>query len=179
MSDTDISLAVQVDNLTLFESVFHTEKPAGENAQTRMAISNPDNRFDLDLKARRTVLRATVGVQFGIYDEDSDAAARQGEDVPTPLLFNVLVGVVVSTPFMGEAAPQARHLAGAEATDTAQRDKHMEQAMRVEAIKAGYAFAQTKLAEASALSPLGTIMLPLIDADEILVDIERQENPQE
>ena len=47
--------------------------------------------------------------------------------------------------------------------------------MRLEAIKAGYAFATSKLAEMSAMSPMGTVMLPLIDADEILIDIEKND----
>ena len=66
-------------------------------------------------------------------------------------------------------------MAGSEESAAAQRDKKMEHAMRLEAIKAGYAFATSKLAEMSAMSPMGTVMLPLIDADEILIDIEKND----
>lgn len=175
-TETDISLAVDVDNIVMLESIFHTEKLPSDGAQMNLGIINPENRFDVDIKAHRTVLRATVGIQYAIADEDDVAAVRQDSNVmPKPLFFNMLLGITVSTPFMGEAPAQARHMAGAEASDEATRDKHMERVMRVEAIKAAHAFALARLAEASAMSPLGTVVLPLIDADEILVDIQRNE----
>lgn len=174
--ETDISLAVNVDNIVMLESIFHTEKLPSDGAQMNLGILNPENRFDVDIKAHRTVLRATVSIQYAIADKEDLAALEQdGNVMPSPLFFNMLLGVTVSTPFMGEAPAQARHMAGAEVSDEEARDKHMERVMRVEAIKAAHAFALARLAEASALSPLGTIVLPLIDADEILVDIMRNE----
>lgn len=174
MSENDISLAIRLENLTLLESIFHTSALPSESAQTQLQIINPENRFDVDVKAHRTVLRATVGVRYAIVEEDDAAQAAQSpeNDVPTPLLYNQLMGVVVSVPFMGDTAVSpGRHMAGAEDDTTVYRDKRMEQNMRIEAIKAAYAYATSKLAEQSAMSPLGQIVLPLIDADEILDDI--------
>lgn len=175
MPDNDISLAIRLENLTLLESVFHTQMAPSENAQVQMQIVNPENRFDVDVKSHRTVLRATVGLNYTIMEDGAGAAAPE-EGAPIPLLFNVLLGVVVSVPFMeGAAIGGAAHLAGAADNATAQRDKAMEQAMRVEAIKATHAYATNKLAEQSAMSPLGQIALPLIDADQILVDIMKND----
>lgn len=173
MSDTDISLAMRVDDLSLIECVFHAAPVAERTGESRLAITNPDKRFSLDVKNRQNVLRAMVGVQFGIADP-SAPAGEQGER-PEFLHFGALVGVVVTSPIMGDAAIAARHMAGSEESAAAQRDKKMEHAMRLEAIKAGYAFAASKLAEMSAMSPMGTVMLPLIDADEILIDIEKND----
>ena len=173
MSDTDISLAMRVDDLSLIECVFHAAPVAERTGESRLAITNPDKRFSLDVKNRQNVLRAMVGIQFGIADP-SAPAGEQGEH-PEFLHFGALVGVVVTSPIMGDAAIAARHMAGSEESAAAQRDKKMEHAMRLEAIKAGYAFATSKLAEMSAMSPMGTVMLPLIDAAEILIDIEKND----
>ena len=88
--------------------------------------------------------------------------------------FGLVAGVVVTAPIMGGEAIAPRHLAG-DKTPEAHRDEKMERGMRVEAIKAAYGLATSKLLELSAMSPIGSIMLPLIDTDEIFDDIVRHE----
>ena len=66
-------------------------------------------------------------------------------------------------------------MAGAAQDSTARRDKKMEHSLRLESIKAAYAYASSKLLEMTSMSPLGPINLPLIDADELLLDIEKRE----
>lgn len=170
-NDSDISLAMRVDDLSLLECVFHAAPADGLSGESRLSITSPEKHFSLDVKNRQNVLRVMVAIEFGVADT-SEPAGEKGE-VAEFLHFGALVGVVVTSPLMGEAAIAARHMAGSEDTATAQRDKKMEHAMRLEAIKTAYAFATSKLAEMSAMSPMGTVMLPLIDADQILIDIEK------
>ena len=170
-NDSDISLAMRVDDISLIECVFHAAPVSGRSGESRLAITNPEKHFSLDVKNRQNVLRAMVAVQFGIADP-SAPAGEKGE-IPEFLHFGMLVGVVATSPLMGEAAIAARHMAGSEDSAAAQRDKKMEHAMRLEAIKTAYAFATSKLAEMSAMSPMGVMVLPLIDADQILIDIEK------
>lgn len=177
VSDADISMAIRVDDLSLLECTFHADTPLDASRKAvKMLITNPDNQFSFDAKGHRTILRALVNVQFGLVPEDATAQAAPNEDTPLLLHFGTVVGVVASAPILGTAAVAARHMAGAGKTAEAQRDKKTEHALRLEAIRAGYSFAQAKLAEMSALSPAGgTVMLPLIDADALLVDLERSE----
>lgn len=180
MSDTDISMAIRVDDLSLLECTFHADTPLdGSRKAVKMLITNPDNQFDVDARGNRTILHALVNVQFGLVPEGTEARATPGKDTPLLLHFGTVVGVVVSAPALGGAAAATRNAAGAARTAgavEAQRDEEMEHALRLEAIRAGYSFAQAKLAEMSALSPAGgTVMLPLIDADALLVDLERSE----
>lgn len=175
MGASDISLAMRVDDLTLLECVFSAEPiPREPVPQGRLVVASPDHRLSLDVRARRNVLRARVQVDYALAVPGGGEGA-DGGGVREVLRFGVVVGVVVTTPVLGDAAVSARHMAGAERDAAVERDRAMERSLRLEAIKAGHAFAQAKLAEMSALSPAGPVMLPLVDADQILLDIERGE----
>lgn len=174
-NSTDISLAMSVEDLTLLECVFHAEAPIeGKELQRKLLVQNPDKRFSLDVKRRKNVLRAMIVVQFGLFDESAKVVA-DGDERPLEVVhFGLTAGAVVSAPLMGDAAIAPRHLAGSKAPET-HRDEKMERAMRVEAIKAVYGIAMSKMIEMSAMSPLGSIVLPLLDADELLDDISKGE----
>lgn len=172
---SDISLAMSVEDLTLLECAFHAEAPLGERALDRkLLVQNPDRRFSLDVKRRKNVLRAMIDVQFGLFDENTKVMMDGKEEPLEVVHFGLIAGVVVSSPLMGDAAIAPRHLAGSKAPET-HRDEKMERAMRVEAIKAVYSLAMSKMVEMSAMSPLGTIVLPLLDADELLDDISKKD----
>lgn len=172
----DISMAIRLDDLSILECVFHTEAPLDQfEPQVRLLITNPDASFTFDTKARRTVLRSMVSVQYGLF------APMPTEDVPEDakpvelVHFDLIAGTVTSVPVMGEAVKAGRHMAGAAQDAEANRDQKMEHMLRLESIKAAYAYASGKLHELSSMSPVGPIMLPLIDADELLASIERDE----
>lgn len=179
MEENDIAMAIRLDDLAILESVFHTEAPLGDSQpDSRLLITNPNATFSFDVKSRRTVLRSLVSIQYGLFVPSSpDASAGNGVEGSELLHFALLAGAVVSVPVMGGAVKTGgRHMAGSSGqTDDSVRDKKMEHAMRVEAIKAAYGFASSQLSGLSSMSPLGRIMLPLIDADELLVSIERDE----
>lgn len=168
MSDTDIALAIRIDDISLLESVFQAQKPVSNDAKVAMLINNPENAFSVDDEAHRLVLRSVVTVR---YELGSNAGT---EDSDPDSLFGMTLGVVASVPAMGDAAVAARHMAGNDDA-VARRDNKMAHALRLEAIKAGHAFASAKLAELSALSPSPKVLLPAIDADELLRDLEKQE----
>ena len=172
VNDSDISLAMRVDDLSLIECVFHAEPlPQDPAPKSHLLVSCPSRQSSVDAEHRRNVLRTMVSVRFGLTDPSSE-----GGDEPRDLLqLGVVVGVVVTSPLMGEAAIAARHMAGSEEDAVSQRDRKMLHSMLLEAIKSGYAFASSKMVELSSMSAAGPVMLPLIDADEILIDIEKND----
>lgn len=180
MSDqTDISLVFELEDITLLECVYHTEAPIqGRELDRRLLVQNPGKRFNLDVKRRKNVLRANVSVQFGLFDRKEKVNIPDAGLQPLEVVhFGLVAGVVVTAPIMGGEAIAPKHLAGDKAPET-HRDEKMERGMRVEAIKAAYGLATSKLLELSAMSPVGSIMLPLIDTDEIFDDIVRSETKQ-
>lgn len=177
MSDqTDISLAMDLEDIMLLGCSFSAEAPIqGRELDRRMAITNPGKQFTLDVKRRKNVLRAMVDIQFGLFDRKEKASIPDGGVQPLEVVhFGLAAGVVITAPIMGDDAIAPRHLANSKAPKE-YRDEKMERAMRVEAIKAAYALATSKMVELSAMSPVGSLVLPLIDTDEILDDITRRE----
>lgn len=177
MDGSDITLAIRIDDLTLLESVFHTDAPVGEGAPlTRLSITNPQHDFAFDEKSQRTTLQAMVNVQFGMAGIPPKEAAVLGDGAdPVEFLhFGLVAGVAASVAKVGDAVASARHMAGGESDAEAQRDRNTQHALRLEAIKATYALATSRLAEASSLSPLGRVVLPPIDADALLLELERE-----
>lgn len=175
---TDISLAIDLEDLTLLENIFHVEAPiANRGLDRQLMITTPDKHFSLDVQRRKNILRCMVNVQFGLFDRNEKIpAGYPGEGNPLEVVhFGMVCGVVVSSPILDGEAIAPKHLAGNKAPET-HRDEKMEHNMRAEAIKAAYGLAISRMAEQSALSPLGAIMMPLIDADEILDDITRSES---
>lgn len=172
----DISLAINLEDLTLLDCRFHAEAPIeGRTLDRRLLVTNPGKRFTLDVKNRKNVLRANVDIQFGLFDREEKVNVPDLGLQPLEVVhFGATVGVVVTAPIMGEEAIAPRHLAGDKTPET-HRDEKMERIMRVEAIKAAYGVATSKLFELSSMSPLGVLVLPLIDGDEILDDIVRNE----
>lgn len=168
MSDSDISLAIRIDDISLLEAVFQAQKPVSADAKIAMLINNPENTFSVDDESHRLILRSVVTVR---YELGKDAG---GEKSDPDSLFGMTLGIVASAPAMGDAAVTARHMAGNDDAK-ARRDNKMAHALRLEAIKAGHSFASAKLAELSALSPSPKVLLPAIDADELLRDLEKQE----
>lgn len=168
LSDTDIALAIRIDDISLLEAVFQAQKPVSKDAKVAMLINCPENNFNVDDEAHRLVLRSVVTVRY-------ELGANAGSEESDPdSLFGMTLGVVASVSAMGDAAVAARHMAGNDDA-VARRDNKMAHALRLEAIKAGHAFASAKLAELSALSPSPKVLLPAIDADELLHDLEKQE----
>ena len=168
LRDTDIGLAIRVDDITLLKFFFEAQKPVASDAKVAMLITNPESSFSVDEDFHRLVLRAVVVVR---YELGKDAGSKSSNP---DSLFGMTLGIVVSAPAMGETAVSARHMAGND--DAVVRlDSKMAHALRLEAIKAGHSFASAKLAEMSALSPSPKVLLPVIDTDELLLDLEKQE----
>lgn len=174
MNETDFTLAIHVDDISMLECIFHTEPPTQETQPSvRLMVTNPKNQFSLDRQTRRTVLHGSVNIQFGLSDATPNPSAPN--DVREFVHFGLIAGVTASVPAIKEAAGTARHMAGKPQDANAHRDKNMEHALRLEAIKAAYALASSKFSEMSAMSPLGKMTLPLIDADELLYDMQKDD----
>ena len=75
---------------------------------------------------------------------------------------------------MGDEVITARHMAGQDDARS-RRNNKMAHALRLEAIKAAHGFASAKLVELSCVSGAPKLILPSIDADALLRDIEQQE----
>ena len=169
--DADISLAMNLEDLTLLDCYFHAAAPIeGRELERQLFVGNPEKRFSLDVRQRKNLLQATINIQFGLVDHSDE---RSGGDFEA-MHFGLVAGVVISAPIMGEVAITPRHLSGA-GEPWQYRDKTMERNMRVEAIKSVYGLATGKLVELSSMSPLGSITLPLIDSDALFEDIAKRE----
>lgn len=172
MTDADITLAIQVDDISIYECLFHAEPPTAAGApEIQLKVANPTSRFSFNPETRRTTLQSTVGVRFALANPKSPEAPEA--ETTDFLTFNLVVGVIASIAVTGEAAMLGRHMVGAAEDSAAQRDKNTERALRLEAIKAAYSLASVKLAELSAMSPLGKLVMPAIDADSILIDMQK------
>lgn len=170
----DISLAIDLTDLRLLDCVFQANAPlAGKTLHQELLVTNPIYRFSFDSKHRTNVLQSTVSVRFALVEGGTGDNLGQENDNEV-FRFGVTAGVVLTAPLMEGEAIAGRHLSGAD-NPAASRDKKMERSMRVEAIKAVYSLALSKMVELSSMSPLGPITLPLIDADEILDDITKRE----
>lgn len=173
----DISLAMHLEDVTILECIFHAEASTeGRNLEQRFFVDSPERRFTLDVKRRKNVLRAMVGIQFALLDKEEMIEIPDMGERPLEIMhFGLVAGIVISSPLLGDSAIAPMHLAG-EKTAEDRRDEKMERAMLVEAIKTACGLATTKLAEMSAMSPTGSIMLPLIDSEEMLDDLVRRAN---
>lgn len=176
MNSADVSLAISLEDLSLLNCSFQAEAPiVGRDLERRLLIRSPQKRFSLDVKRRKNVLHTMVDIQFGLFDVHEKVHVPElGAQALEVVHFGLTAGAVVTAPLMGDDAIAPRHLAGSEAPAD-HRDKSMERAMRLEAIKAAYGLATAKVLEMSSMSPAGSLVLPLIDYDEILDDISRKE----
>ncbi|WP_322155575.1 hypothetical protein [Paratractidigestivibacter sp.] len=169
MGDTDITLAIRVDDITLLEQAFKAVKPMSQASGIAMSIDNPESVFDFDAENKRTVLRAVVTIRL----EAGENAGKPDSD--PALVFGTTLGVVTSVAAMESTAGAARPMAGGDDPE-ARRDDKMSRSLLLEAIKAAHGFASAKLAELSSLSPTPKILLPAIDADTLLIDLERRQS---
>ena len=159
MSDADITLATRIDDVSLLEVFYKAQKPVAAESTIAMSIDNPECVFESDVEHGRSVLRAVVNVRFEI-DEN---AGRPGPD--PAIVFGTDLGVVASVASMGEAVNPTE----------SERGGRIARSLRLEAIKAAHGFASAKLAELSSISPAPKLLLPAIDADALLADLERQQ----
>lgn len=172
MEEKSFDLAISLDSLSLIDTYFHINKPTVENLQSNVAASIPQHQLEVTREDSRMHLHALVSVQFMLFNGMVPSEIRQ-EDLDNAVLsFGTAVEVSVGSPILGDAIPAGKHAAITEDDLTTERDKRMERNMMLEALKAAYSFASTRLLEMSALSPLGSIPMPLVDADELLRDIE-------
>ena len=168
MNNSDISLSIRVDDVSLLELVFQVGSSNFEGAHLVMELDNPQNDFNMSRADNRALMQSTVSVKCEMHNVDGDESSN-------PLMiFGTTLGVVVSVPIPQSAAGDARHMAGVDYS-TARRDSKMTNALRLEAIKHAHAFASMKLSELSAMSVCPKIALPPIDPDALLRDLKRHE----
>lgn len=174
MDDQSVDLAIDLEELKIVDMYFHSNKPLSDNLRCRVGVGNPEGQFEINEELSRTRFRALVSAQCILDDSRSEGAITQ-EDIETaPMSFGVVVAVTVGAPAMEQAIPTGKHAARTEDDLETERNRRMQHNMRLEAIKAGYSFASSKLLEISSLSPFGPVPMPLMDAEALLNDIENR-----
>lgn len=168
MSNSDISLAIRIDDITLLELVFQANEAVTDDSTVSMSIENTQSDFDIDDESKRQLLRSVITVRFELVNN-----GRPSDSSPA-VVFGATIGVFASVPVMGDAVVAARHMAGSDDARS-RRDNKMGHALRLEAIKAAHGFAGAKLMGLSCESAMPKLIFPSIDADALLRDIERQE----
>lgn len=168
LSDSDISLAIHIEDISLLELLFQSNSPVSDDAKIAMSLENPQSDFDVDRKLGKQLLRSLVCVRFELGSADG------GQEEPPAVVFAATLGLIASVPLMGDEVITARHMAGQDDARS-RRNNKMAHALRLEAIKAAHGFASAKLVELSCVSGAPKLILPSIDADALLRDIEKQE----
>lgn len=168
LSDSDISLAIRIDDVSLLELAFQANEAVAGDSTVSMSIENPQCDFDIDRESKRQLLRSVVTVRFELVNN-----GRPADQAPA-VVFGTTIGVIASVPVMGDAVVVARHMAGKDDARS-RRDNKMAHALRLEAIKEAHGFASAKLVGLSSESATPKLILPSIDADALLRDIEKQE----
>ena len=170
MEDKSFDMAISLTDLKLVDTYFHTNQPTESQLQSHISVSLPSAQFNTDKENGFLGLDALVSVQFILFNGDVPAAISQDDLNSAVISYGIALGVTVTAPLMGDAIAVGKHAARGESDLEAERDKRMERNMKLEAVRAS-----SRLLELSSLSPFGGLHMPLVDADELLRDIEQRD----
>lgn len=175
MEDKSFDMAISLTDLKLVDTYFHTNQPTESQLQSHISVSLPNAQFNTDKENGLLGLDALVSVQFILFNGDVPAAISQDDLNSAVISYGIALGVTVTAPLMGDAIAVGKHAVRGEDDLETERDKRMERNMKLEAVRAAYGMASSRLLELSSLSPFGGIHMPLVDADELLRDIEQRD----
>ena len=175
MEDKSFDMAISLSELKLVDTYFHTNQPTESQLQSHISVSLPNALFNVDKENGLLSLDALVSVQFILFNGDVPASLSQDDLNNAVISYGIALGVTVAAPLMGDAIAFGKHAARGETDLETERDKRMERSMKLEAVRSAYGMASSRLLELSSLSPFGGIHMPLVDADELLRDIEQRD----
>lgn len=173
--EKSFDLAISLDSIKLVDTFFHLNPTSRDKLRSQLSLSVPLKKIQRDDKSQRLSLHSAVSIRYMLVEENPTNADLSDGQIPPSLSFGVALNVTVGTSFLSNTIFLGKHSSWSSTDFKAERDKRMAQSLLLEALKAGYSFASTRLIEVSSLSPMGSLTLPLPDYDEILKDIEKND----
>lgn len=150
--DTDITLAIRIEDMCVLEETFQTRPPKpGPQISSGLGVTVPQVEYHKEKEAGADLVRSTVSIRYSLMDSETDA----GEC----LRFGLTAEVTDSVPSLNSGAHSVSQ-------------KNIEHALLREAVSTAYGLATSRLLDVSALSPFGKVYMPTIDGDALLRDIQ-------
>lgn len=168
MEKNSIDLAIALESLRLVDSYFHVSPPRSNRLQPSLKIDMPRWFYDDGSESRHPQLSTVVKVSFMLTDGPAPEQITPENSDKVAMTFGCAVDLRIGSPAMKDAIPAGKHVVIEDGNLETHRNKRMERCLIREALESAYAFASTRLIEASSLSPMGTITMPLPDYDELL-----------
>ena len=174
MSTESIDLAIALESIRLIESYFHVNPPRGSKLQSSLDIKLPHWFYNDGSEGNHPQLSGMVNVNFMLSDGPAPKQITPNNADKIAMSYGCTVDVRVGSRAMGDAIPSGKHVTIEDDDLEAHRNKRMESSLIRELLKSAYSFVSTRLVEASSLSPMGPITMPLPDYDALMEKIKSQ-----
>lgn len=172
--ENNVELAIVLERIRLVDSFFHVSPPRNNKLQSSLKVDLPRWHYDTGDESKHPQLNCMINVSFMLSDGPAPEQITPENSDKVAMTFGCLVDVSVGSPAMGEAITAGKHESIENNDLDAHRSKRMERSLIREALEAAYAFASTRLIEASSLSPMGLITMPLPDYEAIMETIDER-----
>lgn len=170
--DQGIDLAISLDQIHLVDEFFHINAPTASGMQTTLSVTCPKRKFEVDREAGRLRLHAVVGVHFLMFNGPVPEHPTQEQIDGAVISFGCAAEPTVSSGVLSSSIPTGKHSTWVGDPES-ERDRNMERNMLLEAVRAAYALASSRMLQATSISPLGPVNMPFVDYDALLDQIER------
>ena len=168
--DQGLDLAISLDQIHLVDEFFHINAPTASGMQTTLSVTCPKRKFEVDRDAGRLRLHAVVGVHFLMFNGPVPEHPTQEQIDGAVISFGCAAEPTVSSAAMVGSIPTGKHSTWVGDPES-ERDRNMERSMLLEAVRAGYSLAASRMLQTTALSPLGPVNMPFVDYDALLDQI--------
>lgn len=175
LKDQGYDLAISLDRINLVDEFLHINAPSAERLETSLSITCPERKMELDRNSGRLRLHAVIGVRFLMFNGPVPENLTQADMDAAALSYGCASESSVSSGVMSDNVPLGKHATWSGDEAEAARDGRMERSMLLEAIRASYALASSRMLQATGITPFGPIHMPLVDYDALLEQIENSD----
>ncbi len=170
--DQGFDLAIALDHIHMLDEFIHLNAPSAEQMETSLSITCPEKKMEVDRESRKLRLHAVIGVRFMMFNGPAPAAPSPDDERDAVLSYGCALQATVSSDVMSDSIPLGKHATWSGDEAEAMRDGRMERSMLLEAIRACYAVASSRMLQSTGITPLGPVHMPLVDYDALLEQIE-------
>lgn len=175
LKDQGYDLAISLDHIHLVDEFLHINAPSAERLETSLSITCPERKMELDRASGRLRLHAVIGVRFLMFNGPAPERLSQADMDHAALSYGCASDSAVSSGTMSDKIPLGKHSTWSADEAEALRDSRMERSMLLEAVRASYALASSRMLQATGITPFGPIHMPLVDYDALLEQIENSD----
>ena len=170
--DMGFDLAIALDDIYMLDEFLHMNTPSAERMETSLSITCPEKKMEVDRESRKLSLHAVIGVRFMMFNGLTPDAPSPNDEGRAVLNYGCALQSTVSSGAMSDNIPLGKHATWSGDEAEALRDGRMERSMLLEAIRACYAVASSRMLQSTGITPLGPVHMPLVDYDALLEQIE-------